>query len=96
MFIKEPIEIHTINMAVDDLVKIGTSCNLFNKKPVEEGINDFLERQQVEKILINPILVQINDVLVNLVRGINFLEIFLPLASHHFPSTINPDALPTP
>jgi hypothetical protein len=65
-------------MVVDDLVKIGTSCNFSNKKPVEEGINDFLERQQVEKILINHILVQINDVLVNLVRGINFLEIFLP------------------
>jgi hypothetical protein len=40
---------------------------------VEEGIGDFLERQQVEKILINPIHVQINDVSINLVRGINFL-----------------------
>jgi hypothetical protein len=45
MFIKEPIEIHTINMVVDDSIKIGTSCNLSNKKLVEKGINDFLERQ---------------------------------------------------
>jgi len=45
MFIKEQIEIHTINMVVDDSIKIGISCNLSNKKLVEKGINDFLERQ---------------------------------------------------
>jgi len=51
---------------------------LSNQELVEEGTNDLLRKQLVEKIPISPILTQINDVLVNLVTCVNFLEFFFP------------------
>jgi hypothetical protein len=76
LFIKESIEFHTKDMLVTYLVEIGTNCNLSNQELVELGIGDMLEKEPVEKVLINPILVQINDVSINLVTCINFLEFF--------------------
>jgi hypothetical protein len=49
----------------EELVEIGISCSLSNQKLVEEGTNDLLRKQLVEKK---------NLVLVKLVTCVNFLE----------------------
>ncbi len=45
---------------------------------IETNNNDLLGKERVEEILFKPILTQTNDVLVNLVIGVNFLERFSP------------------
>jgi len=62
------------NLFTEELVEIGISCSLSNQELVEESTNDLLRKHLVEKIPISPILSQINDVLVNLVTCVNFLE----------------------
>jgi hypothetical protein len=49
----------------------------------EEGINDLLDKELVEKEPIVHIIVQCNDVSVNLVVGVISVELFCP-KSHVF------------
>jgi hypothetical protein len=45
---------------------------------VEEGANDMLERQMVEKVHITLIFMQINDVSINLFIGVSFPKKICP------------------
>jgi hypothetical protein len=49
-----------------------------NQEPVEESTNDLLEKKLIDKIFVNPIPMQINDVLINLIIGVTFLEKIFP------------------
>jgi hypothetical protein len=51
---------------------------LSNQKLVKEGINDLLKKLLIEKIPINLIFAQINDISINLVTHVNFLENIFP------------------
>jgi hypothetical protein len=74
IFTKESVELHTKNMITNNLVEKGTSCNMSNQELVEEGIYDMLEKQLIDKVHVNPNFAQINDVLVNPITFVNFLE----------------------
>jgi hypothetical protein len=49
-----------------------------NQKLIKEGINDLLKKLLIEKIPINLIFAQINDISINLVTHVNFLENIFP------------------
>jgi hypothetical protein len=74
MFTKEPIESHIRGMKVNKPVEKRTNCNLLKQELVKEGTSHLLKKKLVEKIPISPILVQINDVSINLITGVSFLE----------------------
>jgi hypothetical protein len=47
---------------------------LSNQEPIEEGTNDMLKKQLVENVLVKPIFMKINDVSINLITNVSFLE----------------------
>jgi hypothetical protein len=63
-------------MVVNKPVETRTNCNLSNQELVEVGTSVMLESQPVEKVHVNFISMQINDVSINLVTGVSFLNIF--------------------
>jgi hypothetical protein len=96
MFTKEPIEFHTNDMTINDLVETRTSCKVSNQELVEKGANDMLERQLVEKIPITLIFMQINDVSINLLIGVSFPKKICPnIRLHRFPSVTTPNFMVT-
>ncbi len=78
LFIEELVEFHTKDMAVDDPIETRTIRNLSNQTLVKKGISDMLERQSFEEVFVNPIHVQINDVSVNLMLNVSFIEKIFP------------------
>jgi len=50
--------------------------DLFNQEPFEISIGNLLEKQPIEEVHVKPIPMQPNDVLVDLVTRVNFLECF--------------------
>jgi len=83
-FTKELVESHIGDMIVSKPVKKRTSYNLSNQEPIEEYINNLLKKQPVEKVFINPILAQTNDVLINLVTCVSFLKKVCPKGCNVF------------
>jgi hypothetical protein len=76
--LEELIEIHTNDLAIKEPAKTRRICNMFIEKSIGINNNDILGKKPVEKILVKPIPTQTNDVLVNLVIGVNLLECFSP------------------
>jgi hypothetical protein len=60
-------------LIADNLIEKKTNSNLSNQELVELGTNDLLKKQLVEKVHVSPISMQINDALINLIIGVNFL-----------------------
>ncbi len=75
---KEPIKLHTRGLTADNLIEKRTNCSLSYQELVKQGISDLLKKQLVGKVLVNLISTQINDALVNLVIGVNFLRKVCP------------------
>ncbi len=73
LFTKEPVKLHTRGLIADNLIEKKTNSNLSNQELVELGTNDLLKKQLVEKVHVSPISMQINDALINLIIGVNFL-----------------------
>jgi hypothetical protein len=71
-------------MTINKLVEKKTNYNLFSQESVEKDISNLLKKQLVEKIPISFILAQTNDVSVNLVTCVSFLEKVCPKGHNVF------------
>jgi hypothetical protein len=73
LFVKEPIESNIRGLAGINLIEKSTSTDLFKPKLIQMRDNGLLKKQPINNQLVSPNSTQSNDILVNLIIGVNFL-----------------------